>query len=77
MSRSDSRRHAAILLGKKGDPEAIEPLRRLLSREVSSLRYVAAGALAELGTPRARALLAEHLEGETDPEVRVLIQRAL
>jgi HEAT repeat protein len=70
-------KHAAILLGKKGDPEAAESLQRLLERDAPSVRYVAAGALAQLGTPQARAALADHLGREADPETRALIERAL
>lgn len=69
-------KRATMLLGGVASSEAIGPLVSLLTRDDPGTRYCAAGALARLDDPRARAALAEHLPHEPDAEVRDVIRAA-
>lgn len=69
-------KHVAARLGDRRDAAAIEPLSQLLERMDQGTRYSAARALASIGGPRARELLAAHLPSETDDEVRAVIEDA-
>lgn len=73
---SDIAKHAAALLGKTGDLNAIEPLLRLLGSDDPSIRYSAARGLTQFDDSSVRAALKRHLESETDVEVRELIESA-
>lgn|SRR5262249_38914094 len=72
-SNLDIVKHAAALVGRTGDLNAIEPLLRLLSSDNPSIRYSAARGLIQLDSPSVRDALERHLEKETNMEVRELI----
>ena len=59
-SDPDIVKHAAALLGKIGDPNAVEPLLRLLDNNDPFIRFSAARALIQLEVPSVRTALASH-----------------
>ena len=66
-------KQAAVLLGRKGDLSAIEPLLNLLKSSDPSLRFSAIRGLIQLDSPIASNYLIQHLQTETDSENQLLI----
>jgi arylsulfatase A-like enzyme len=73
-TRAD-RRHAVYLLGRIGDPRAVDALVDLLAE--LPLRRVAIDALGHIGDPRAHAPLLDLLDREHRPHLRDHLARAL
>lgn len=69
----DTVKHAAVLVGGMGDPEAVGALARLLRSASASIRYSAIKGLISAGGPEAQDILRRHLEREDDAEARALI----
>ena len=69
-------RNAAVVIGNRGDPADVSALADVLrENEEPLVRGHVAWALGRIGTPRARDVLADHVE--PDPYVRGEIQAAL
>ena len=74
---SGMRRNACVVLGNRGNEEALSVLARALADPDPVLRSHAAWALGAIGGIRARALLEQSAAAETAEEARVEIGRAL
>jgi len=68
---------AANLLGKLGDPRAVEPLTNALRDQNRTVRWMAVEALMKIGDPTAVPALQALLVRERDKSVRTHVQRAL
>ncbi|MEA3401325.1 MAG: HEAT repeat domain-containing protein, partial [Armatimonadota bacterium] len=68
---------SCALLTNLAEEEALPVLVRAIADESPAVRTMAAGALGYLHVPAATAALREAIEGETDPRVRDLMERAL
>jgi epoxyqueuosine reductase len=71
------RRNACVLLGRRRRPESLPALARALTDRDEVIRGHAAWAIGLIGDDGARRLLERAAKGETSPEVRVEIRRAL
>jgi epoxyqueuosine reductase len=69
-------RNAVLLLGNRGDPQALAPLAQALRAPAAVLRGHAAWALGHLGAA-GRPVLEKARREETDPWVRREIEEAL
>jgi HEAT repeats len=69
----DIAKQAAILLGETGAASAVKPLLRLLDSNNTSVRFCVVSALIQLDGSSVYADLGQHLERETDLEIRDLI----
>ena len=68
---------AAQLLGKLGDPAAVEPLSRALGDSNKTVRWMVVQSLARLGVASAVPALRALLGRESDPAVRSQVEKAL
>jgi hypothetical protein len=68
---------AAQLMGKLGDPAAVQPLGKALSDNNKTVRWMAVQALARLANPAAVPALKALLARERDESVRAQAQKAL
>jgi HEAT repeat protein len=75
--RPSVRELVARLLGRTGDPAALEALHVLLGDSSPAVREAAVAAVTDLGGPDAAALLRTALSGEQDEWVARAIRRAL
>ncbi len=71
------RRNAAIVLGNRGDEQAVEPLTAALDDADPMVRGAAAWALGRIGGESARAALQARLAVEDNPEVMAELNYAL
>ena len=76
-SSEQLRQHLARTLGKLGDARAIEPLSALLREKNDDLYEAATWALAQLGEPGIKRLLAELKSGESEQKKKKAIAKAL
>jgi epoxyqueuosine reductase len=70
-------RNVAVALGNLKSREAVPALKRALDDEEPLVRQHVAWALSQIGTQKSREALTEHLDVESDPEVREEIKEAL
>jgi HEAT repeat protein len=75
--RPSVRELVARLLGRTGDPAALDALRVLLGDSSPAVREAAVAAVSDLGSPDAAALLRTALSAEQDEWVARAIRRAL
>ncbi|MGI6128671.1 MAG: tRNA epoxyqueuosine(34) reductase QueG [bacterium] len=75
--RTVLQRNAAIALGNSGQEEAVPVLTSLLEDERAPLRIAAAWSLGQIDTASCRLALAQRLQYEIDPDVRLEIESAL
>ena len=68
---------AALVLGKLGDPRAVQPLIKALADQNKTVRGIAASALGQLGDSAAVDPLRGLLRRETDPFVRGQAEKAV
>jgi hypothetical protein len=68
---------AALVLGKLGDPRALQPLIKALNDQNKTVRGIAAGALGSLGDAAAVDPLRDLLKRESDPFVRGQAEKAV
>jgi hypothetical protein len=68
---------AALVLGKLGDPRAVQPLIKALADQNKTVRGIAASALGQLGDAAAVDPLRGLLRRETDPFVRGQAEKAV
>ena len=68
---------AALVLGKLGDPRAVQPLIKALADQNKTVRGIAASALGQLGDAAAVDPLRGLLRRETDPFVRGQAEKAM
>jgi HEAT repeats len=68
---------AALVLGKLGDPRAVQPLIKALADQNKTVRGIAASALGQLGDSAAVDPLRGLLRRETDPFVRGQAEKAM
>jgi len=68
---------AALVLGKLGDPRAVQPLIKALGDQNKSVRGIAASALGQLGDAAAVDPLRDLLRRETDSFVRGQAEKAM
>jgi hypothetical protein len=68
---------AALVLGKLGDPRAVQPLIKALADQNKTVRGIAASALGQLGDTAAVDPLRGLLRRETDPFVRGQAEKAM
>jgi HEAT repeat protein len=68
--------YATVLLGGRGDQEAVAPVAELLRSPDAGVRYSAVRALTELSGPAAWAALDRHVERESSPKIAALIASA-
>jgi HEAT repeat protein len=73
---SNTRKHAAIMLGGMREPLAARPLARLLSSGEQGVRFTAVQALIEIGSAEAMDAVRAHAPHETDSEIRSLMTNA-
>ena len=68
---------AALVLGKLGDPRAVQPLIKALADQNKTVRGIAASALGQLGDSAAVDPLRGLLRRESDPFVRGQAEKAM
>ena len=68
---------AALVLGKLGDPRAVQPLIKALGDSNKTVRGIAASALGQLGDAAAVEPLRDLLRHESDPFVRGQAEKAM
>jgi len=68
---------AALVLGKLGDPRAVQPLIKALGDSNKTVRGIAASALGQLGDAAAADPLRDLLRHESDPFVRGQAEKAV
>src|SRR4029079_5601464 len=68
---------AALVLGKLGDPRAVQPLIKALGDQNKTVRGIAASALGQLGDAAATDPQRDLLRGESDPFVRGQAEKAI
>ncbi|MEZ5351529.1 MAG: HEAT repeat domain-containing protein [Bryobacteraceae bacterium] len=66
---TDDVKHAAALLGQRGDARSVEALGALLENKLATIRQSAISALKVTSSSRAGELLKKHRARETDPGV--------
>ena len=71
------RLQAALVLGKLGDPRAVQPLIKALGDQNKTVRGIAASALGQLGDAAATDPLRDLLRRESDPFVRGQAEKAI
>ena len=71
------RTHAALLLGKLGDKDAIDSLVKALGDDNKTVRAMAAQSLGKLGGDKATVALKSLLQRESDPFARGQAEKAL
>lgn len=71
------RMHAALVLGRLGDRDAVEPLSKALSDSRKEVRAMAAQSLGKIGAPEAAAALKALIKRERDKFVAREAERAL